>query len=67
MIKMELNVSGMSCGHCKMSVEKALMELGVKEIKVDLENAKVTVSYDELSISREDIINSITESGYTVL
>ena len=67
MIKVELLVSGMSCGHCKMSVEKVLKELGTSDVNVDLETGKVLVSYDESNITREMIINSIEEAGYTVL
>lgn len=67
MIKMELLVSGMSCGHCKGSVEKVLRDLGVKEVNIDLKSGKIMLSYDESQISKEMIINSIEEAGYTVL
>lgn len=67
MTKIELKVSGMSCGHCKMSVEKVLREIGAGEVNIDLEAGSVQVSYDESKITQEMIINSIEESGYTVL
>ena len=43
-MKKIVTVEGMSCGHCKASVEKALMAVdGVKEAVVDLEKKTATV------------------------
>ncbi|QNO16292.1 heavy-metal-associated domain-containing protein [Alkalicella caledoniensis] len=67
MVVMELNVSGMSCGHCKASVEKALKELGVNDVSVELATGVVKVSYEDSHITREMIINTIDDAGYTVL
>lgn len=67
MVTLELKVSGMSCNHCKMSVEKALIELGVKDVKVDLGEGKVIVTFNDAFISKESIINAIEEAGYSVL
>lgn len=67
MVFVELNVSGMSCGHCKASVEKSLKNLGVSEVEVDLAKGMVKVSYEESHITREMIINAIDEAGFTVL
>ncbi|SES72879.1 heavy-metal-associated domain-containing protein [Anaerobranca gottschalkii] len=67
MVTLELKVSGMSCNHCKMSVEKALKELGVKEVKVDLGEGKVIVTFNDALISKEAIINAVEEAGYLVL
>ncbi|SHJ63222.1 copper chaperone [Anaerobranca californiensis DSM 14826] len=67
MVTLELKVSGMSCNHCKVSVEKALIELGVKDVKVDLGEGKVIVTFNDALISKESIINAIEEAGYSVL
>lgn len=67
MMKIQLKVSGMSCGHCKMSVEKVLKELGASEVNVDLESGSVQISYDESTTTEEMIVNSIEEAGYTVI
>jgi len=38
-------VSGMTCGHCKATLTKAIGELdGVTGVEVDLETGRVTVS-----------------------
>ena len=60
-------VSGMTCQHCKMAVERALQELkGVTQIEVKLESGQVAVSYDENLVQEPQIIETITEAGYSV-
>lgn len=66
MEKMVLKVEGMSCNHCKMSVEKAVKGKG-GEALVSLEEKTVTVSYDPAKTSLEDIIAEIEEQGYDVI
>lgn len=67
MKEVELNVGGMSCGHCSMAIEKSLNSLeGVNGVKVDLDSGKVKVSYDEDQVTKTDIEGIITEEGYTV-
>lgn len=61
-----LTVEGMSCGHCKAAVEKALKNVdGVDNAVVDLGNktAEVTLSKE---VSTEDLTNAVTEAGYEV-
>ncbi|AVQ99791.1 copper chaperone CopZ [Oceanobacillus sp. M65] len=63
-----LNVQGMSCGHCKMSVENALNNLnGVSEAIVKLEAGKVDVSFDESKVNVEAMKDAIEEQGYDVV
>ncbi|GAQ18565.1 copper chaperone CopZ [Oceanobacillus picturae] len=63
-----LNVQGMSCGHCKMSVENALNNLnGVSEAVVKLESGKVDVSFDESKVNVEAMKDAIEEQGYDVV
>lgn len=66
MEKRVLQVEGMSCDHCKMSVEKAVKSLG-GEALVNLAEKTVTVSYDSDKISLETIITEIEEQGYDVV
>ena len=62
-----LEVRGMTCGHCKMSVEGALKGLdGVEAVQVDLETGKVEVTYDEAKVSVEDMKNAVEDQGYDV-
>lgn len=57
-------VSGMSCGHCKATLTKAIGELdGVTEVGVDLATGQVTVT----SAAEPDdtlIAEVVDEAGY---
>jgi copper chaperone len=61
------NVPDMSCGHCKAAVEGELNKLsGVKKANADFEKGTVEVSYDEGTVTTEDLKGAIEEAGYTV-
>jgi copper chaperone len=58
-------VLGMSCGHCKATIERALHELGgVHEVNVDLAQHTVTVHGEKLD--EERLHRRIDEAGYLV-
>jgi len=61
-----LKVNGMSCNHCKMAVEKALQEIGVKA-DVNLEAKTVTIQYESKNVTMEKIIAQIEDEGYEVI
>ena len=62
-----LNVQGMSCGHCKMSVEGALKELdGVKNAEADVATGKVQVTFDEAKVNEQALKDAIEDQGYDV-
>ena len=62
-----LDVKGMTCGHCKMSVEGALKGLkGVSAVEVDLNSGKVDVTYDETKVSSENMKDAVEDQGYKV-
>ncbi len=62
-----ISVSGMTCQHCKMAVERAVRELqGVTQVEVKLESGQVAVSYDENLVQEPQIIEAINEAGYSV-
>lgn len=61
-----INIEGMQCNHCKMSVEKALNELdGVTKVEVILENKKAIIE-SEKEIDNDIIKDTITEAGFQV-
>lgn len=62
--KKTLTVDGMTCHHCEMTVEKALMEIdGVKAAKADHSKKTVEVQYkDELNL--DQIKDKIEGVGY---
>ena len=61
----EYKIEGMSCSHCVMAVEKELNKLNIKNKNVEIGSVKI--EFDPDKVSEEDIKNSITESGYTVI
>jgi copper chaperone len=67
MDKITFNVDGMSCGHCKAAVEKALKELsGVQTAEAVLDAKTVTVIYDANKVNRDSLAGAITAAGYEV-
>lgn len=65
MAKITLQVEGMSCQHCVISIEGALRQIGA-DGKVDLRNNTVDVTYDENQITIESVKEAIEEQGYDV-
>lgn len=62
-----LNVEGMSCAHCKASVEGALQKLtGVSKAEADVDAGKVAVTYDESKVNLNEMKEAIEEQGYDV-
>jgi copper chaperone len=62
-----LSVQGMSCGHCKASVEGALKNLaGVSAAEVNLEAGTVDVTYDDSKVTIDVMKEAVEEQGYDV-
>jgi copper chaperone len=67
MTEKTFNVLDMSCDHCKAAVEGGLKELiGVEMANADIARGTVEVSYDEVTVTTEDLKEAIEEAGYTV-
>jgi copper chaperone len=67
MTEARFEVTGMSCGHCKAAVEGELNRLsGVERANADVGNGTVEVTYDEGTVTPEDLKGAIEEAGYTV-
>jgi copper chaperone CopZ len=50
-----------------MAVEKALLKVpGVSKAEADLADKKASIDYDEAKASREQLVNAVTDAGYTV-
>lgn len=63
-----ISVEGMSCGHCKATVEGALVKLdGVASAEVNLTLKNVVVSYDSTKVEEAALKNEIEEAGYEVV
>ncbi|MCB0509833.1 MAG: heavy-metal-associated domain-containing protein [Bacteroidetes bacterium] len=60
-------VDGMSCQHCKKSVENKLEALdGVIDFEVSLEAAEAKVKFDELKLTAQQIEDAFKDSNYQV-
>lgn len=60
-----LDVQGMSCNHCVMSVTKAVKALDAQaEVKVDLAAGRVQV--DSAVLDRAKVAAAIEDAGYDV-
>lgn len=57
-----LNVSGMTCGHCRAAVESAIREVpGVTGVHVDLDRATATV---DGGADLPTLLSAVEEAGY---
>ena len=57
----------MSCGHCVKAVEGSVGALnGVSTVKVDLENKKVDVEFNQEEVTLDVIKETIDDQGYEV-
>lgn len=63
----KVNIEGMQCNHCKMSVEKALNSIeGIEKVEVDLEGKKATIETSK-EIENTKIKEVIEEAGFEVI
>ena len=61
-------VEGMSCGHCKNAVEKAVGILpGLLLAEVDLSAKSLIVEFDANKATLAEIKEAVVEEGYTVV
>ena len=62
-----LTVEGMSCGHCKMAVEKALKAVdGVENAVVDLNSKTASVTFTK-EVESDALKKAVTDAGYDVV
>jgi uncharacterized membrane protein YraQ (UPF0718 family)/copper chaperone CopZ len=58
-----VKIKGMTCNHCKMSVENSLKNIeGIEQVNVDLAGSKAFIK--GVNINLEEIKNSIEKLGY---
>lgn len=66
MIKIEMKIEGMHCGACATGIQMLTSSMdGVKEVFVDYEKKLGTFEFDETKVTKEQIVASIKELGYT--
>ncbi|KGK85908.1 hypothetical protein DP73_17975 [Desulfosporosinus sp. HMP52] len=60
-----LKIEGMTCGHCKSSVEKALLKVpGVTHAEVDLAQKQAVVIG---AVDRSILVKAVDEAGYRTI
>ncbi|WP_374929826.1 heavy-metal-associated domain-containing protein [Kytococcus sedentarius] len=61
----EYTVTGMTCGHCEMSVREEVSEVpGVQDVQVSHETGRLTVAGTD-DVSTDAVIAAVEEAGYT--
>ncbi|OGZ99367.1 MAG: hypothetical protein A3C07_03285 [Candidatus Sungbacteria bacterium RIFCSPHIGHO2_02_FULL_47_11] len=66
MEKLEIKIEGMHCGACATGIQMFVSQMdGVKSIFVDYNGKKGAVEFDAAKVSKEQIIKSIAELGYS--
>ena len=64
-MKKEYQISGMSCPHCRATVEKALGRLeGAESVSVDLASGKAVVEGD---VSPEAVRQAVESAGFDLV
>ena len=59
------NVTGMTCNHCVHSVQSALQGVeGVRAARVDLQQRRAVVDYDEGKTSPRELAGAVADAGY---
>ncbi|HBO55205.1 heavy-metal-associated domain-containing protein [Janibacter terrae] len=63
----EYTVTGMTCGHCEMSVREEVGEIpGVQGIEVSHESGRLLVTADD-SVDDAAVLAAVEEAGYTAV
>ncbi len=63
-VHMKVNVTDMTCGHCEMTIKKALGEKGFDNVDINLDDR--TVELDLKGKDIKEVISIIESKGYTV-
>lgn len=67
LLTQSFHVKGMSCHHCQVRVEKALLSLpGAVLAVASVANGTVTLTYDEKTLGANRIHEAIFDAGYEV-
>ena len=64
--KKTIEITGMHCEHCAMSVTKALNQIDGVRADVSLSKGRAVISYDR-EVAEEVLKNTVEKAGYKVL
>jgi copper chaperone len=63
----EFQVTGMTCGHCEMSVREEVGEVaGVQGVEVSHETGRLSVSAEQ-GVDEAAVLAAVTEAGYSAV
>jgi copper chaperone len=63
----EYQVTGMTCGHCEMSVREEVSQIaGVDDIQVSAQTGRLVVSATQ-SVADSDVLAAVSEAGYSAV
>lgn len=66
LITRTIGIDGMTCDRCVETVERMLKGAkGVREVRVDREQARATVTFDPAQTDVPDLHDRLLKSGYT--
>ena len=66
-MKKQINIEGMSCGHCVKHVEQALKEIaGVTSVTVDLKGKNAIIDLSN-EVADSELKNAVEDAGYDVV
>lgn len=67
MTKNEFQVTGMTCGHCEMSVREEVSEIpGVEDVQVSAKTGKLVVT-GSTSVDDAQVLAAVAEAGYSAV
>jgi mercuric ion binding protein len=60
-----LNVSGMTCAACPITVKKAIEKVGgVSKVEVQFDKKQVLVTFDDAKTNTDALVKATTDAGY---
>ena len=60
-----LDVPGMTCSSCPITVKKALTKVdGVQQVKASFEKREAVVTFEDTKTSSEKLVLAVTNAGY---
>jgi copper chaperone CopZ len=63
----EYTVTGMTCGHCEMSVREEVEQIaGVEEIQVSAQSGTLVITGAD-TITDADVLAAVDEAGYSAV
>lgn len=67
-VEATINIRGMHCNNCVVSVEKGVNELpGIESVAVSLNDSNVIVKFDTSKTDRKAIEQAIEKRGYSIV